>query len=450
MIRLPLGIPSPFLQEIRVHKKLAERNIVITGTGLLTPLGKDVKENRLNLRLQRTGIRAFPEKLHPQTLHYSGRISSFKPPGTIPQRLRNQVRFLNRGSLLGLAAAVEAVEESRINLSDVPPERRALYIGTGDLTKVGHEFMFPATKKGSGGRFRDIDHRVLNKSSMNDVDPFFLLESMHNNLFSFLSALFGLKGPNACLATLSPSGLHALESACRCIGEYEADIALVVGSGNWASEIPHYEIDRIGLVSKCTEGVRSFRPFDKLRDGFIPGEGGAAILLEAEEIARNRNAVIFASPRGFGNCIDFPPDRGFGLPDKVGRRSIEMALDQGGHDMDDLGFINLHGSATQMGDESELRSVKAVFDGRRSSAPVCGMKPYTGHMGAASDIAEVILGMKAIKEGMVPTTLNFEETEDEFAGLSISGSHQICEKDMFLSTSYGLGGQSSSVLVKVE
>ncbi len=124
-----------------------------------------------------------------------------------------------------------------------------------------------------------------------------------------------------------------------------------------------------------------------------------------------------------------------------------MATQDASCGVEDLAFICAHGSATQKGDRSELRSIQEVMETEDTKMPVCGMKPYTGHMGAASDLAEIILGITAIKQRFVPATLNFNETEKEFSLLNISDHHQPCEKDSFLSLSYGIGGQSSSIIV---
>ena len=129
--------------------------------------------------------------------------------------MAGQVRFLNRGSVLGFEAAREALENSNIDLAAIPRERRSLFIASGDLTKVGYEFMHPAIKDATKHAEKGTDFSVLNKSTMDKVNPFFLLESISNNLFSFLSAVFEFMGPNTSLASLSPCGAHALELACR-------------------------------------------------------------------------------------------------------------------------------------------------------------------------------------------------------------------------------------------
>jgi 3-oxoacyl-[acyl-carrier-protein] synthase II len=425
---------------------MSEREAVITGLGLVTPLGIGVAENWANLSELTTGISYDPQENNPEFLHYSGKVRDFDLGNGIPRKLAKEMKFLTRGSLLGFAAAREAFSHARIDIEGIPPGRRALYIASGDTTMVGYDFMYPATKDLLGG---EVDPERLNRAILDRVRPFFLLESIKNNLFSCLSAFLEFMGPNTSLALDSPGGGNALELAWRSVRQGQADVAMVVGCGNWITEIPVYEMEGLGILSRCKEGAPSFRPFDRRRDGFIPGEGGAAIFLEAGEVAARRGAEVYGKIRGVGGSTEFLRDRGLRVPDRVSAESIRSALEEAAVEPGDLAFICPHGSGSQKGDRSELRSIQEVFGPRASTMPICGLKPYTGHLGAASDIAEFIFGIKAGRDGIVPATLNFRESEREFAELRISGAHQPGAGTCFLSTSYGMGGQASSTVVEV-
>jgi 3-oxoacyl-[acyl-carrier-protein] synthase II len=258
-----------------------EREVVITGMGLMTPLGIGVEENWENIKTMKTGIGFYPQDEVPRSLQYMGKVREFEIEKDIPHKLIGQMKFLNRGSLLGFGAAREAISQSAVHVADVPPGRRALYIASGDTTKVGYDFIYPAVKDGTHGQWQEVDFEALNRSTVDKVNPFFLLESICNNLFSFLSAFYELMGPNTTLASHSPHGGNALELACRSIQHGKADMALAVGCGNWITEIPRYEMEGLGILSRCRNGTHSYRPLDRKRDGFIPGEGGAALLVEA-------------------------------------------------------------------------------------------------------------------------------------------------------------------------
>jgi len=209
-----------------------------------------------------------------------------------------------------------------------------------------------------------------------------------------------------------------------------------------------YEMDGLGILSRCRHGEASFRPLDRARDGFIPAEGGAAILLEEKERAEARGARILAEIKGFGNCIEVPQAKSLSVPEQISKNSINAALEDGAIDWPDLAFICPHGSGTRKGDRSELNSIAQIMGAPKDEVPVCALKAYTGHMGAASDICEVILGITAINEGIVPGTLNFAKTEAAFEGMGISALTREARGRSFLSVSYGIIGQCSSVLVE--
>ena len=168
---------------------MSDRDVVITGMGFISPLGKDTEENWLNLKSMKTGIGYYPEKGKPVFSQYLGKVTDFEMPVDLPPKLLSQKRFINRGSLLGFGSAFEAVSQSEINLDDISPGRRALYIASGDFTNIGYDFMYPAIKDGSNGKWQEMDFEKMNNSTLSKVDPFFLLKSIHNNLFSFLSGL---------------------------------------------------------------------------------------------------------------------------------------------------------------------------------------------------------------------------------------------------------------------
>jgi len=428
---------------------IKEREVVITGMGLMTPLGNGTEENWENVKRMKTGIGFYPQDELPRFLQYMGKVRNFEVEKDISHKLIGQMKFLNRGSLLGFAAAREAIAQSAANVAEVPPGRRALYIASGDTTKVGYDFIYPAVKDGTRGRWLEMDFEALNRSTVDKVNPFFLLESICNNLFSFLSAFYELMGPNTTLASHSPHGGNALELACRSIRQGKADMALAVGCGNWITEIPLYEMEGLGILSRCRSGIHSYRPFDRKRDGFIPGEGGAALFMEASEIAEQRGAKILAGVKGFGNCIEFANDQSLTVPSHVSAKNMVLALEDANCDPGKLAFICPHGSGSQKGDRSELNSIREAFGGMSAEIPISGMKAYTGHLGAASDLAEVILSIRATAERMVPATLNFREADPEFADLTLSGEHCHCDQGHFLSVSYGIGGQSSSVVVEI-
>jgi 3-oxoacyl-(acyl-carrier-protein) synthase len=423
--------------------------VVITGVGLVSPIGKDLKETLENISAGKSGIKSLDgAEGWPEFMSHAGRVVEEPPLGEINRKLMSQMKFLNRGSLLGFHSAREAVGGSGIDLEEIPAERRALYIGSGDLTNIDYHFLYQAVRDATGGKWEDINWEKLNASSLNKVNPFFLLESISNNLFSFLSAYYGLMGPNTTFASLSPCGSNSVELAVRSIAQGRADVALAVGCGSWHIETALYELRGLGVLSRSKQGAASFRPLDTHRDGFVPGEGGATLLLESEEKAKARGAKILGRIKGFGNSIEHTGGKSFIIPDHVHERSLREALSDSGTEAGELGFVIAHGSATQRGDRSELQSIASVLNGAKGKVPVCGLKSYTGHMGAASDVGEIIIGLDSISNKTVPATLNFASSDAEFSDMKISSSTQSIEGGSFMSISYGVGGQASAVVVE--
>ncbi len=429
---------------------MGRRKVVITGIGLISPLGQTVRENWENLKLHHSGIKQHAEGEQAPFLKYKGTVDAPPLPEGVSPKLMGQLKFLNRGARLGFQAAHEATTQTQTEIAAIPPQRRALYAASGDFTKVGYDYMHPAVKESVAPNWQRVDLPKLNRSTLDKVYPFFLLETLNNNLFSFLSTYLEFMGPNTSLASLSPCGGNALELAYRSIKQNTADIALAVGYGNWITEIILFELDGLGILSKCREEIRSFRPFDKRRDGFIAGEGGAALVLEAAENVPRGGASVWGELQGFGNCIEFASPYKLSVPLNVSQRCMSAAITQAGCSIDDLAFIIPHGSGTRKGDRSEMKSMANILDGHIGDVPICGLKPYTGHLGATSDLAEVIFGLLGAREGIAPATPNFKATENEFADLRISNAHQLCTQKHFLSISYGLGGQSTAVVVEAK
>jgi 3-oxoacyl-[acyl-carrier-protein] synthase II len=418
--------------------------VAITGVGLITPLGRGVAANWSAVAEGRIGVRGSADPGVPAGMRFVGRVDAVAPPSDLPDELLPQVRFLNRGALLGLAAMDDALAQAA-PLDAAAPERRALYLATGDFTKLGYEFLYPATQAATREGRDAPDRETLNRAAIEKVNPFFLLESLHNNPYSILTAAFGVMGPGTTLGSQSPSGSSAVELACRTIRGGRADVAVAVGCGSWVNEVALFELAGLGLLSSGRHGIHSYRPFDRRRDGFLAGEGGAAIVLEPDTSARARGARILGWVEGDGSATE--PAPGLRAPRLVTLRAMQSALERAGRTAADLGFVCTHGSGTRKGDASELASLAALLGNDAVSVPVCALKPDTGHMGAASDVAEVALGVVAASTGVVPATPSFTTTEPAFATLRIAGSPQRCARPLFLTASYGLGGQASALVV---
>jgi len=423
--------------------------VVITGMGVVASLGSGLDAHWQHLVGKRTGIRQVTQAPLSKALQYAGRVEPNELPADTPAAILKQQRFMSPTSRLGLGAVSEAVRQSGLGLHQIRPERKALYIGTGDYSKAGYRDYYPALLDARLGDGETIDCELLNRATLHKVNPFVLLEWLTNNLVAFASLLCAVQGPNTTLASHSPCGAEALELASRSLLSGRADVAIVIGTCCWVTPITLFEMDTLGLLSQCHDGERSFRPFDRRRDGFIAGDGAAALILETSDLALKRDATILGRILGFGSFTEVRPAGSFSVPIEACERAMTTAILEADCQPGDLAFICPHGSGTRKGDRSELTAVARVLASDRASVPVCGLKPYTGHMAAASDIAEIALGLTALRNGLVPATLNFERAERGLEALRLSGDHLPTTGTRFLSLSQGFGGQSVAAVLSL-
>ncbi len=422
----------------------------ITGVGLLTAIGGSAGENWKSLRAEKCGVDHHPSEENaslPGNFAYHGVVSGHEDPPEVPPKLASQRKFLNRSSILGLHAAAEAVACAGLDMGEVSPERKSLYVGSGDFTRVGYVDFYAALKETAGDSWEAPEPALLNEAALHRVSPFYLLEGLPNNLFSYLSSMYEFMGPNGSFSSLSSCGAQALENCDRVLRFGEADVGLVVGCGSWAHPMMLLELDGLGILSQAKEGAASFRPFDKRRDGFFPGEGAAALVLESAESARARGAKPLGRVMGTANCQEYSTERYIPVPTGAVRHSVESAVAEADIEPDDLAFILPHGSATPRGDAGELSALLEFSDQVKDPVPLAGWKPYTGHMGSASDLADIVLGLCALKDGRLPPTPGFERKDDAFEALHIPTVECAVAGTAFLSLSHGIGGQSSATIV---
>lgn len=426
------------------------REVWITGAGMVSPLGGSLEASWRGVRGGRIGVARHPrpgDPPFPEHFLYHGDVEGFEEPPEVPLRLASQRKFLNRGSILGLHAVKEAVAQAGADLASLPPERKALYVGAGDFTRLGHLDFYSALRRTAGPGWAAPGAEALNEAALHQVNPFFLLEGLANNIFSYLSALYEIMGPNGSFSSLSATGSQALEYCERVVRLGEADLGLAVGCGCWSNPIILLELDGLGILSRAAEGAASFRPFDRRRDGFFPAEGAAALMLEPAEIARARGARPLGRVLGTGNFQELSAERNLAVPREAARRACREALAEAALPLKELAFILPHGSGTPRGDGAELCALQVLFEEEGSSSPLSGLKPYTGHMGAASDLGELLFGLRALREGVLPPTPGFERADRELEELDIPARPRPVRGGAFLSLSLGLGGQASATLV---
>jgi 3-oxoacyl-[acyl-carrier-protein] synthase II len=426
---------------------MSEQVTAITGMGVISSLASSLDGHWLRILEGATGIRELGGEDLPRALRYAGRVDDDALPPDTPAEVLKQTRLINPSSRLGLRAVDEAVRGSGLDVSQIPPSRRALYIGASDYSKLAYRDFYPAFAEAGVAAGRPVDAERVNQKMLHAVDPFFLLGALTNNLVAFVSRRYQLQGPNATLASHSPCGAQALELAVRSLAQDHADVAIVVGTCVWSPFASRFDLDAMGLLSQCRAGSSSFRPFDGRRDGFIAGDGAAALVLEPLARARVRNARVLGCIRGLASFTDGIDTAGLGVSVETVRRALAAAVDEAGIRAKDLAFISPHGSGTRKGDRVELAAIAEFLDGDRAAVPISALKPYTGHMGAASDLAELALALVALENGLAPATLNFRTADIGFTDLDVVTRHRRIGARHVLSMSQGLGGQSLALVV---
>jgi 3-oxoacyl-(acyl-carrier-protein) synthase len=419
----------------------------ITGIGLLSSLAPSVQGHWQRMLQLATGIRQVAGEDAPPALRYAGRVDDDGLPPDMPAEVLKQGRLISAGSRLALRAVAEAVHGSGLDVLQIPPARKALYIGAADDSKGDYQDFYRAFREAGVSADRAIDPEHVNRATLHAVDPFFLLEGLTNNLVAFVSRRYQLQGPNTTLASHSPCGVQALDLACRSLLQDEADVAVVVGVCAWSRFVPLFDLDALGLLSRCQDGSRSFRPFDQRRDGFIAGDGAAALVLEPLGLARARGAHVFGCVRGLASFTDGSDARNLGVSVETTRRTMTAALDEAGTRPHEIAFVSPHGNGTREGDRVELSAIAEFLGRNRAVIPISAMKPYTGYMGAASDIAEIALALIALENELAPATPNFRTADAEFEGIDIVAQHRRIAARHALSMSQGLGGQSLAIVV---
>ncbi|MEK7244859.1 MAG: beta-ketoacyl-ACP synthase II [Pseudomonadota bacterium] len=416
------------------------RRVVVTGLGVVSPLGVGAKVNWDSLLAGRSGIRSIqsfdtsdlPAKIAGQVPRGETASGLFNPDDWIPPK---DQRRMDDFIIYGLAAAVQAIQDSGWK-----PE------GEEDRCRTG-------VMIGSGiGGLPEIARTaiVVEAGQSRRVSPFFIPASLINLVAGHVSIRHGFKGPNHAVVTACSTGAHAIGDAARLIMWDDADV--MVAGGTEAA------VCRIGLAGFCAARAlstkfndtpeRGSRPWDKDRDGFVMGDGAGIVVLEEYEHAKKRGAKIYAEIVGYGlsgdaHHITAPAPDGDGA-----QRCMKMALKRAEMNPEDIDYVNAHGTSTPLGDEIELNAVRRVFGDAAYKLSMSSTKSSIGHLLGAAGAVEAIFSILAINDGVVPPTLNLDNPSD---GIDIDlVPHRPKERKVraVLSNSFGFGGTNASLVFK--
>lgn len=407
------------------------RRVVITGAGLVTPLGTGLTENWEALLSARSGmgpITKFDASRH--STRFAAEVKGFDPLRFIEKR---EIRRMDPFIQYAVGAAQLAVEDAGIPLDVLAGVRTGVFIGSGI---------------GGIGTIEEY-HKILLEKGPDRVSPFFLIATISNEASGQVSIRFKSSGPNSATVTACASGAHALGDAFRIIQRGEADRMIAGGA-----EAP---ITPLGVAGFCAmkalserndDPTRASRPFDKTRDGFVIGEGAGILLLEELDAARRRGAKIYAEIVGYGMTGDAfhpaaPAEDGDGAV-----RAMQAALDDAGIPPTDVQYINAHGTSTPLNDKIETAAIKKVFGDHARAMAVTSSKSMTGHaLGAAGGIEAAIAAL-SIRHQISTPTANYEVPDPECDLDYVPNKPRAMEIVYALSNSFGFGGTNATLLFR--
>jgi 3-oxoacyl-[acyl-carrier-protein] synthase II len=408
-----------------------KRRVVVTGTGLVTPLGTGTEKTWRNLCEGRSGIGLITRF---DTSNYSVKIAAevkdFNAVDFLEPKL---ARHLDLFVQYAVATADMALNEAGLAIGDTNADRVGVFSGNGigGLTTI------------------EKYHQISLERGPRKITPFFIPMVISNMSAGQISIVYGAKGPNLSVTTACAAGTHAVGEAFRSISRGDCDVAITGGSEATICPLAVGGFNAMKALSRQNEyPEKACRPFDKDRNGFIISEGGGMMILEELEHARRRGAVIFAEVAGFGLSGDgfhmaAPPDDGNGAV-----RCMQMALDDAGLDPEDIDYINAHGTSTPLNDVVETRAIKTVFGDHAFKLAISSTKSMTGHMlGGAGGIESVFMAL-SIKNQIIPPTINLENPDPECDLDYVPNTARETPIRAAISNSFGFGGTNAVLVMK--
>ena len=401
------------------------RRVVVTGMGLISPLGNSVNESWSNCIKGCSGISENVVDLEDMPIKVGGRIHDFDPTQYIDSK---DIRRLDTFVQYGVSAGIQAIEDAGLD-NNVDKDRVGLNIGSG----IG----------GLDSIERNKD--ILNKKSFKRVSPFFVPGSIINMTPGYLSIIKGYTGPNLSIVTACASSNHAIGTSARLIAYGDADVMVTGGSEMATTPLGVSGFLASRALSKSDDPKTASRPWDKDRDGFVLSDGAAILVLEEYEHAKKRSANIYAEVIGFGMSSDAyhmtaPSEDGAGAA-----LSISRAILDAGITSNEIDYINAHATSTPLGDLAECNAVKSIFD---TPPPISSTKSMTGHALGAAGAVESIFSIMSIINNVAPPTINLNNPGDGCDLDFVPNEAKDIKIDISLNNSFGFGGTNSTLIFK--
>ena len=401
------------------------RRVVVTGMGLISPLGNSVDESWSKCIKGISGISKNTVDLEGIPVKVGGRVKDFDPTQFIDSK---DVRRLDTFVQYGVSAGIQAIEDAGIG-NDINKDRVGLNIGSG----IGGLDSIEKNKD------------ILDQKSFKRVSPFFVPGSIINMTPGYLSIIKGYTGPNLSIVTACASSNHAIGTSARLIAYGDADIMITGGSEMATTPLGVSGFLASRALSKSDDPKTASRPWDKDRDGFVLSDGAAILVLEEYEHAKKRSANIYAEVIGFGMSSDAyhmtaPSEDGAGAA-----LSISRAILDAGITSNEIDYINAHATSTPLGDLAECNAVKSIFD---TPPPISSTKSMTGHALGAAGAVESIFSIMSIINNVAPPTINLNNPGDGCDLDFVPNEAKEIKIDISLNNSFGFGGTNSTLIFK--
>jgi len=407
------------------------RRVVITGLGLLTPVGNSVEESWKNIIAGKSGIAPITSFDASQfSARISGSVKNFDPsPYIAPKDLKKMATFIH----FGLAAGMQALDDSGLQVTEENADMIGVAIGSG----IG------------GLPYIEKQRDIFIASGPRKISPFFVPSSIINMVSGNLSIMRGLRGPNISIVSACTTGAHNIGDAGRMISYGDADV-MVAGGAEMATSalgIGGFAAAR-ALSTRNDDPEAASRPWDRDRDGFVLGDGAGVVVLEEYEMAKKRGANIYCELVGYGMSGDAYHMTSPSMGGEGAARCMNNAMNDAGLNADDIDYINAHGTSTPAGDLAETMAVKLAMGERAYKLVISSTKSMTGHLLGAAGGIEAIFSILALRDQVVPPTINLDNQDPECDLDYVANTARDMKLNVTMSNSFGFGGTNGTCIFK--
>ncbi len=407
------------------------RRVVVTGIGIISPVGNTVDSAWQSITAGRSGIQPIERFATDQfSVRFGGEVRGFDVEAYLS---RKDARKMDPFIHYGIAAAVDALRDSGLEITDANAERVGVSVGSG----IG------------GIHSIEEGHKSYLDGGPRKISPFFIPSAIINMVSGNLSILLGAKGPNVATVTACTTATHNIGQSGRMIAYGDADV-MIAGGAEFATTptgLGGFAAAR-ALSTRNDDPQAASRPWDQDRDGFVLGDGAGVLILEEYEHARKRGATIYAELAGFGMSGDahhmtLPAESGEGA-----QRCMDMALADAQMNPEDIDYVNAHGTSTKAGDRAEVQAVMGSFGEHAKRLPVSSTKSMTGHLLGAAGGVEAVFTLLAMRDGILPPTINLDSPDADLHMDFVPHEARQAPVRAALSNSFGFGGTNGTIIFR--